>query len=66
MLDVSKDIRSLTEVKRETTKFVNELKETDRAVGGPLPLEPFTQPCDEDHALVEHGDGGLCSYETRL
>jgi PHD/YefM family antitoxin component YafN of YafNO toxin-antitoxin module len=32
MLDVSKDIRSLTEFKRETPKFLVELKESGRAV----------------------------------
>lgn len=32
MLDVSKDIRSLTEFKRETPKFLVELKQSGRAV----------------------------------
>lgn len=32
MLDVSKDIRSLTEFKRETSKFLDELKGSGRAL----------------------------------
>ncbi|HEX6811292.1 MAG TPA: type II toxin-antitoxin system Phd/YefM family antitoxin [Planctomycetota bacterium] len=32
MLDVSKDIRSLTDFKRETPKFLEELKGSDRAL----------------------------------
>lgn len=32
MLDISKDIRSLTEFKRETTRFLDELKASGRAL----------------------------------
>jgi len=32
MLDVSKDIRSLTDFKRETPRFLDELKASDRAL----------------------------------
>ena len=32
MLDISKDIRSLTEFKRETPKFLVELKSSGRAL----------------------------------